>query len=116
MALTPNAGWGAWVPTLLMFVPIMLVVAMLAGPMPDKMNMTAVVMLTSIGMGIGIYVNWGVRAILRGLGIIRPGCDRLCKVVASLADEDRCRAPRRRAGCDSRWRMRSRLCWSEESQ
>jgi hypothetical protein len=33
------------------------------------MNMTAVVMLTSIGMGIGIYVNWGVRAILRGLGI-----------------------------------------------
>lgn len=87
MALTPRAAWGAWVPTLLVVVPILLVVVIFAGPLPDRMNLTAVIMLTSLGLGIGIYFNWGVRAVLRGLGIIRPGSDRLCKVVAGIAEK-----------------------------
>jgi Zn-dependent protease with chaperone function len=87
VALTPRAALGAWAPPLLVIGPILLVVLLFDGPLPDRMNLTAAAVLISIALGIGIYINWGARTALRGLGIIRPGSDRLCAVVTKVAEK-----------------------------
>ena len=52
-----------------MIAPLLLIIVIFAGPVPDRMNLTAVVMLTSIGLAIGIYFNWVVRATLAAWGL-----------------------------------------------
>jgi Zn-dependent protease with chaperone function len=87
VALTPSAGRGAWIPPLLLIGPIMGLIVLFAGPLPDRMNLMAVALLGAIALGLGLYLNCGLRAVLRGLGIIRPASDRLRAVVARVAEK-----------------------------
>jgi Zn-dependent protease with chaperone function len=73
------------VPFFLVVGPLALLIVNFASLLPDRLDLGAVATLSCIALGVGIYLNWGARAALRGLGIIRPGSERLYSVVADAA-------------------------------
>jgi Zn-dependent protease with chaperone function len=86
-ALTPMATRGAWVFRLSIWGPIFLVALVVAGFLPDHLNLTAVIELTLIALGMGVYLGWGWSAIMRWLGVFRPASERLCAIAAGLSEQ-----------------------------
>ena len=85
--LTPLAARGVWVFRLAIWAPVFLVAFVVAGVLPDRLDIIAVIELTSIALGIGIYMGWGWTALMRRFGVFRPASERFHGIVASLSEQ-----------------------------
>ena len=94
-SLTPRATRGAWIFRLGIWGPILLLAIVGAALVPDRLNLTAVIELALIALGMGVYLGWGWAALMRLLGVFRPASERLRTIVSNLSEQSGITGPRR---------------------